>query len=365
MAVNFADKYEKKIAEHFAIKSVVDGRTNRDYDWIGVKSINIYTPVTQALNDYRRSGSNRYGEPTELQDTLQEMILTKDRSFSVTIDKGNNSEQEEAKAANKMLSLEISEQTIPEVDKYSLGKYVDGAGALTLAAAEPTVDTIVQVMGDAMAAMSNAKVPADNRFIWIGWSWFAKLRLSSQFIGNDSLGANILKNGALGTFMGAEVIPVPDDYLKKGTAQCYFLLVRKNSVFQPKKLQDFFIKRDPPGINGDLLEGRIIYDAFVLGTQADGVRAYIASGTQQAAPTNTYTAASKTMAVASTGATAIKYTLDGSDPRYSKTALVISGASGTVDLTSYAGTTVTFKSVAMDDALFTSAVTTTTQAVAA
>ena len=88
MAVNLATKYEKEIAKVFTIKSKVSGNTNQDYDFNGVKSINIYTPVTQPLNDYKRTGSNRYGDPQELQDTLQEMEVNKDKAFSITIDKG-------------------------------------------------------------------------------------------------------------------------------------------------------------------------------------------------------------------------------------------------------------------------------------
>lgn len=32
----------------------------------------------------------------------------------------------------------------------------------------------------------------------------------------------------------------------------------------PTKLEDYRIHQDPPGISGDLVEGRICYDAFVL-----------------------------------------------------------------------------------------------------
>lgn len=32
----------------------------------------------------------------------------------------------------------------------------------------------------------------------------------------------------------------------------------------PTKLEDYKIHQDPPGISGELVEGRIVYDAFVL-----------------------------------------------------------------------------------------------------
>jgi hypothetical protein len=44
MAVNLATKYAKEIANAFAVKSVVDGTTSKDYDFSGVKTLNVYTP---------------------------------------------------------------------------------------------------------------------------------------------------------------------------------------------------------------------------------------------------------------------------------------------------------------------------------
>lgn len=350
MAINLASKYSDKIAEGFRLKSVVDGTVCKDYDFEGVKNLKIYTPVTQSLNDYKRSGTNRYGDPTELQDSLQDMTMMKDRSFSITIDKGNNSEQMDTKTASRMLALEMDEKVIPEMDKYALGKYIDFAGMRNALSAEPTEDTIAKAISDGMVHMSNKKVPVQNRTIFIGWNWFGMLRLSKQFIGVDDLAKNILTNGTLGLFMGARVVPVPDEYLQKGGNQCYFLIVHKNSAIQPKKIQDYFAKQNPPGINGSLLEGRFIYDAFVLSARCDGVYAAVAPSTVQANPT--FSASGSTLTVTSAGATKIRVTLDGTDPLYSDSAIETTSG-GTVTLPS--GKTKA-RAVALDDVLFTSAV---------
>ena len=39
----------------------------------------------------------------------------------------------------------------------------------------------------------------------------------------------------------------------------------------PTKLTDYFIHHNPPFINGDLVEGRIVYDAFVLENKAKAI----------------------------------------------------------------------------------------------
>lgn len=348
MAINLATKYEKEIARVFTLKSKVAGTVSDKYNFTGAKSINVYTPVTQPLNDYKRTGSNRYGDPQELQDTVQEMVITQDKSFSVTIDKGNNAEQMNVKDAAEMLSLEIEEQAAPEMDKYALGRFIEYAGAVSAATAEPTKTTICEMISDGMVHMGNKKVPDDNRYIFIGWKWFGKLRLSEEFVKNDELGKRILVNGELGTFMGAHVIAVPDEYLKKGNSQCYFIIYHKNSVLQPKKIQDYFVKENPAGINGALLEGRFLYDAFVLAARCDGVYACVAASTKQATPSFAFS--SGVLTVTSAGATGIRVTLDGSDPRFSKDAINIA-TGGTVTLPS--GKTKA-KAVAFDDALFTS-----------
>ncbi|MBR5310663.1 MAG: N4-gp56 family major capsid protein, partial [Oscillospiraceae bacterium] len=132
--INYASKYEKQLAQEFTQKSVVDGAVGNDYEFTGVKNIKVYTAVSQPLNDYKRTGQNRYGEPTEVQDTVQDMEVKKDRSFALTIDKGNNSEQMDVKAPGKILKIEMDEQVIPEMDKHALTTYIDLAGLTKVAA---------------------------------------------------------------------------------------------------------------------------------------------------------------------------------------------------------------------------------------
>lgn len=354
MSVNLATKYASKMATEFTLRSLVDGATNKDYDFTGVKSLNVYTPITQPLGNYSRTGANRYGTPTELQDSLQEMILTRDRAFSITIDKGNNTEQMNAKTAAQMLMVELSEQAVPEMDIFALTKFTDYAGNIEELDSTPTANDIVEKLSEGMVKMSNAKVPAEHRFIFIGWTGFGALRLSPQFVGVESLAKESLVKGALGTFMGAQVVVVPDDYLKKGDSVCYFLIAQKNAIIQPKKIQDFFVKENPAGINGALLEGRFIYDAYVLGARSSGVYAAVEAGAKQDEPTLTYDEDTKSCALSSTGANSLRYTLDNTDPRYSKSAAVITGASGSIDLSAFEGQSITIKAAAFDNDLYTS-----------
>lgn len=117
MAINLHKKYETKLAEIYTHNSFVEGHTNKDWSFSGVKSILIPTLVTQPLNDYQRSGTSRYGTPTDLQDTAQEMTMTQDKGFAIVIDKGDNSEQQMMKSAGHAMKRQISEQVVPVIDK--------------------------------------------------------------------------------------------------------------------------------------------------------------------------------------------------------------------------------------------------------
>ena len=105
----------------------------------------------------------------------------------------------------------------------------------------------------------------------------------------------------------------------------YFMLVFKGSAISPVKLQDYKINTEPQGISGDLVEMRLMYDSFVLGTKADGI--YIATVTGKVATTPTISFASNVMTLTGDDGATFVYTTDGSDPRYSKSAETYSSTS--------------------------------------
>ena len=49
------------------------------------------------------------------------------------------------------------------------------------------------------------------------------------------------------------------------------MLAHPCATVAPTKLEDYKIHKDPPGISGSLVEGRICYDAFVLENKAKAI----------------------------------------------------------------------------------------------
>ena len=68
MAQNLATKFSSKVSERLHSESIVSKVTNKNYDWVGVDTVKVYSVDTMEMNDYVRSGDNRYGMPTEIGD---------------------------------------------------------------------------------------------------------------------------------------------------------------------------------------------------------------------------------------------------------------------------------------------------------
>lgn len=323
MAINLASKYADEIAEVFTRASFIKGKTAETFDLTGVKTLKVYTPITVEEVDYDRDGGlNRYGAVTEMQDVVQELTMTQDKAFTLTIDKGNNLDQNLVKNAADMLRLQLNEKSTPAADKYAFRRFVTMAG--TIAESEkPTKSTIISKIADASQALDDALVPDDNRYLYLTSEMYKLVCTSDEFAGVDVLARQSIARGVCGEVFGMNVVRVPKSYLPEDV---YFLAAHRDAVLMPYKIADAKVHEDPVGVSGALIEGRHYYDAYVLGAKSGGVYALVASGRVSAAP-----------AVSGgkiTSAGAVRYTLDGSDPRYSSSAQDY--ASGTA-LTAQAG----------------------------
>lgn len=273
MAINLGEKYSKKVQERYAAKSRTDAYAGHDYDFTGVKTIKIYSIDTVPMVDYTRSGTARFGELTELGDTLQEMTLAKDRAFTFSIDEGNKGEQFNIKQANSALKREIDEVMTPEIDKYRLNAWATGKGLsegfeVLEGSAALTKSNILEEIFNAGAAMSDENVPEEGRTLFIKMTDFVKFKLADQVMGADSMAGGIIKNGYKGNIDSMAVVTVPSSHMPAGVN---FIIKHKGATVDPVTLKNMRVHKHPMGVDGDVVEGRIIYDSFVLDTKAKGI----------------------------------------------------------------------------------------------
>lgn len=275
MAVNYASKYEKKVDERFKIKSLTECAVNHDYDWTGVDTINVYSIATAPMNDYNKKGGNsRYGTPNELDNTTQSMVLTKDRSFTFTIDRANKLNTQMVMDAGKALARQNDEVITPEVDMYRLA--VIGNAAITNGGTNKTPVAIDKSNAYAcfLAAqerLNDKKAPLTGRICFVKSSYYTAIKQDSTFIKASDIAQKMLVSGQVGEVDGVKLIMVPSSYMP---ANVEFILTHPCATVAAEKLSDYKIHDNPPGINGWLIEGREIYDTFVMKNKVDAIYAH-------------------------------------------------------------------------------------------
>ena len=274
MAINLFSKYEQKVAERFKLGSKTDGGAGNDYQFSGVKTIKIASVDTVPLVNYTRSGTTRFGNLTELGDTVQELTMEQDKGFTFSIDAGNAAEQFNIKQANAALKREIDEVITPYIDQYRLASWASGKGlstgytVLTSNDGTLTKANIVEAIYNGSARMSDEKVPNVNRTLYIPELTYVKFKLADVVMGADGIAAENIRKGYRGTIDGMQVVTVPASMFPASTN---FIIKYKGATVDPFKLKNYRVHKNPMGVDGDVVEGRILFDSFVLDAKCKGV----------------------------------------------------------------------------------------------
>lgn len=266
---NLASKYSPKVDERFTKASQAVMATNNDYEFTGVDTVNVFSVPTAPMNDYQRSGVNRYGVPNDLQRNVQTLKITRDRSFSFIIDKGDKIQAQMVTDAGKALSRQTNEVIIPEYDGYvfrTLAAAATAHGGFSDKAI--TKANAYEAFLEGQEYLGDHNVPDTGRVAYCSYKFANFLKQDPAFVKYGDASQKMLIQGCIGEVDGTKIVKVPSSRLPAGAA---FILVHPSCVTAPKQLEDYKIHDNPPGINGWLVEGRFIYDCFVLDSKAEGV----------------------------------------------------------------------------------------------
>lgn len=272
MAQNLAQKYSGDVDEVFRLASLTDVAVNHDYDWDGVNSINIYGVGTAPMTNYSRSGTNRYGSPQELGTDKTNYALSRDRSFTYTIDQRNRAESMDVTDAGKSLRRQIEVVITPEIDIYRLSS-LDAAVNANSAYVNTGATSSSNAYSDFLAVnqrLSDLLVPLPGRVAFMTWGYYSLLK-QSNFVVASEIAQGDRKSGDLGTVDGVKIVTVPSTYMPGNTN---LVITQPVACTSPMVLTDYIIHDNAPGYNGDLVEGRVVYDAFVLTHKVNAVSAH-------------------------------------------------------------------------------------------
>lgn len=278
MAIELVTKFLPYVDEIFKAESKRALLTNNNFDWTGAHTVKVYKVSTAQMNDYGRNvklGSDglqtvvysRYGSVEDLDATVEELTLKKDRSFTFVIDKLDQDETAQQLQAASALSRQQREVVIPEIDKYVYGVMTEGAGTKP-AAVKLTATNIYTEILKASNALDNAEIPEDNRVILVTPDTYVLMKQCKDIVMETNIGNDMRLKGVVSNLDGALVVKVPAVRLPAGVG---FMMAHPSATVAPVKLEDYKMHSNPPGISGALVEGRICYDAFVLDNKKLGI----------------------------------------------------------------------------------------------
>lgn len=270
--MDLATKYLPYVDEVFTQDSKKSLLTNNDFSFDGAEAVKLYKINTAEMNDYGRRGAaagnwSRYGVVEDLDATTELATLKRDRSFTFVIDKLDSNQTGGALAGASALARQLREVVIPEVDTYTYAVMVAGAGYKP-EAIELTSDNIYDEIVKASAALDDALVPETDRVLTVTPAVYLLMKKCKDITMNTEVGNDMRIKGVIANIDGAVTIKMAAARLPEGFG---FMLSHKSACCAPTQLADYKTHEDPPGISGTLVEGRIVYDAFVFENKAKAI----------------------------------------------------------------------------------------------
>ncbi len=272
MAIELATKYLPYVDEVFTQDSKKSLLTNNDFSFDGAEMVKLYKINTAEMNNYGRTGTeegnwSRYGTISNLDATTETATLSRDRSFTFVIDKLDSNQTGGTLAGASALARQLREVVIPEVDTYTYAVMCENAGYKPNAIAL-TSDNIYDEIIKASAALDDALVPETGRVLTVTPAVYLLMKKCKDITMETEIGNDMRIKGVIANVDGAVTIKMAAARLPKNFG---FMLSHKCACCAPTQLASYKTHEDPPGISGTLVEGRIVYDAYVFENKAKAI----------------------------------------------------------------------------------------------
>lgn len=278
MAINLVTKFSPLVDERFEVESKTSLVTNKDYDFVGAKTLKIYSVATAPMYNYGRNADigndgtqdqvlSRYGLIEDLATETQEVSMEKDRSFIFVIDKMDQDETLQALNAGSALARQLREVVIPEVDTYTYKKMADNAGK-TVYNQTITSSNAYTALTDATEYMDEKKVPADGRVVVCTPAFYKLLKQDSNAVLETEIGENMRVKGVIANMDGMTIQKVVSSLLP---TNINFMVAHKVATTQAIKLAEYDTIDGGALASGKIVKGRIYYTAFVRNNKKDAI----------------------------------------------------------------------------------------------
>lgn len=277
MSLTLSSAHLAVLDENFTLPSKTSELDNKDIkvDFEGRNAVTIRNWDTVAEVDYVREGVNRFGTLNELGGGTQTLTLSQDKGATWSIDTGNYKDTDMTADASSTIDRQIREVAIPNVDIYNLAvihAYAVANSQVTtnaLSSSDAYSDFLVQV-----ALLTDAKVPEEDRVVYMTESIYNMLRLDTTFRLACDDAYSDLKTGVRTMVNGVKVIVVPTSYLPANTG---FLFTHAKAHKSVSKIEMARVLTEQRGVDGAICEYRRYHDFFVLNNKGAAVRLHATS----------------------------------------------------------------------------------------
>jgi hypothetical protein len=280
MAVNYATKYADAALDQFKVGSYTAGVFGAKYDWTGAKTVAVFSNATASMNDYVRTGTARYGTMENLGNTVDTLEVDQERSFIGAIDGLDEMDTNGTLNAGSFLRQQINRVITPDIDSYAFDAIFDACPTAQISAsAVMTSANAYTAFLTGNLALTNDLVPLSGRVAFVTGTFNNLLKLDSSYVkASDLAQRDIAYNGMVGMVDGVPIIMVPDGIMNGsgyngGDNHVDFMIVHQDAIALPVKLADYTVlpKGTVANVFGDVVQGLVVYDCFVLDALNDGI----------------------------------------------------------------------------------------------
>lgn len=295
-ALNYAEEYARVLAQAYPyvlnFGALYNTENDSRYRFVNAKTIEIPSISTTGRVDGDRdtieTAKRNYDNAWETK------TLENHRKWSTLVHPMDIDETNEVTSISNITQVYNEEQKFPEMDAYLVSKIFADWTALGKAADTTalTEDTVLTVFDALMQAMTDKRVPANGRLLYVtpAVETLIKNAKSITRMVNAKDGGTTY-NRIVSDIDKVQIISVPSELMKTaydftagwtpgaGAKQINMFLVHPSAVITPSKYQ--FAQLDAPSAGS---EGKYIYfeesyeDVFILNKKAEGIQFHTEAG---------------------------------------------------------------------------------------
>lgn len=282
---NYVESFRTQLEQKYSRELTSAALTTDRAIFMGAKTVKIPRLDLGGYKDHARTGGwNRQ----VLANDFELKVLEHDRNVEFYVDAMDVDETNQILSAANITNVFVTEQAIPEMDKYRYSKIYAEYTELSKSpdTTRPDLDNVLEIFDAMMKQMDEAEVPLEGRRLYVTPTIQELLKqakdLNRTFMVQGS-GGTI--NRAVRSLDDVEMVMVPSSRMKTaynftsgalpavGARQINMILLHPRSVIAPIKHTAIYLW--PPGSHttgdGYLYQNRSYTDLFLIERKADGI----------------------------------------------------------------------------------------------